>query len=101
MSNLRCMKLYLVLQLICLHNKLQIVQHSYTIRFFKKYDIEESNPYFTSIEELVHLNLVIYLKSTNTIKYQSLIENLIFVTHIRLDLLYIVSVFSRFMTRPL
>lgn len=59
------MKLHIGLQFVYTLKDLLIAQHRYIINLIKKFDLQQSNHYFTSMEELAQLYARMDLELTN------------------------------------
>lgn len=71
-----------------------LVQQMYIADLINKFGMQHSNHGSTPMEEFAHVHYELDLEPTDMGEFQSFVGNLIFVTHTRLNLSYVVNILS-------
>lgn len=100
MSDLGLLSYSLRMGFMFLPNGIAITQHNYIREMLAEFGLADIHLVYTPMVEKEHLQPDIKAQPADQVNYQRMVGKLIFLTHIRPDIAYAVSIVSRFMTNP-
>jgi hypothetical protein len=88
------MQHYIGLEFIYLSTRIFLLQNKYANKLLWRFGMENSNPVSTPMEEGLQLQLNMREKFVDQLMYQSMVGSLIFLTHSRPYISFVVSCVS-------
>jgi hypothetical protein len=77
-----------------------LFQQNYTIKILERFEMNACHSFQTPIVEGTQLTTKIGTKTVDIMFYQQMVGSLGFLTHIRYDIVFVVSIVNRFLKNP-